>query len=78
VDLSLDGIEGNRVVRCVWGEDRDCGTWGESVDGCFIGFGVAFVIWRVGVEGGVEAIVDLGNVFVEMFALSEGKLGFCF
>lgn len=68
MDLALDGIESYRVVRCVWCEDRDCGTGGEGVNGGLVCFRVAFVVGRIRVEGCVETVVDLGDVFVEMFA----------
>ena len=78
VDLSFDGVQSDGVVCCVWSEDCDGVAGEEGIDCFLVGFGIAGVIWRVGVEGDIEIIVDLGDVFVEMFALSEGKLGFCF
>ena len=68
MDLALDCVEGDGIVRCIWCEDRDCGARGEGVDGGFVGFGVAFVVRGVGFEGSVKAIVNFGDVFVEMFA----------
>lgn len=68
VDLALDGVEGYRVVRCVWGEDCDGVAGGEGVDGGFVGGGVGLAVCGVGFEGGVEAVVEVGDVLCEMFA----------
>jgi len=67
VDFALDGVEGDGVVRCVWGEDCDGGAWWEGVDCGFVGGGVDAVFCGVGVERGVELVVDVCDVFGEMF-----------
>lgn len=53
VDLSLNSIEGNRVVRSVGREDSDCVAGGEGVNGGLVGFSVARVIRGVGGEARV-------------------------
>ncbi len=44
VVFSLDGVERDRVVCCVWCEDCDGGAGGEGVDCGFVGGGVDFVV----------------------------------
>lgn len=68
MDFPLNGVESDGIVRCIWGENCDSRARGEGVDCGFVGFWVTFVVCGVGVEGGVEAVVDLGDIFVEMFA----------
>lgn len=68
VDLALDGIHGDGEVSRVGGENGDCRAGFKSIDGCFVGIGVALVVGWEGVEGHVEAIVDLGDVSLEMLA----------
>lgn len=48
VDLAFDCVEGDGVVCCVWGEDCYCVAGGEGVDGCFVAFGIDFVVGGVG------------------------------
>jgi hypothetical protein len=55
-------------MRSVGGEDCYSGARGESVDCGFVCVGVGFVIFGVGVERGIESVVDLRDVFVEMLA----------
>ena len=64
VDPPLDGVQGDGVVRGVWCEDGDCVAGGEGVDGGFVREGVSGVVCRVGIEGRVETVVDLGDVFM--------------
>lgn len=45
VDLAFNGVEGDAVMGCVWGKDRDGVSWRESVNGGFVGFWVALVVW---------------------------------
>ena len=78
MDLAFYGVEGDRVVRCVWREDRDCVAGGERVDGGLVGIGVDFVVGWVGGEGCVEAVVELRDVFMQMFACESRQLGFLF
>lgn len=69
VDPALDGVQGDGEVSWVWGEDGDCGAFAEGVDGGFVGVRVGGVVGGEGGEGGVEVVVDLGDVFVKVFAL---------
>ena len=62
MDLPFDGIESDRVVRCVRGKDRDCVAGGEAIDGGLVGIWVFGVVWRVRVERCIEAIVDFCDV----------------
>lgn len=68
MDLALDSIECDRVVCRVRCEDGDGVSWGEGVDGNFVRGGVFDIVWGVAVEGGVQSVVDLGDVFVEMLS----------
>ena len=67
VDFPFNGVECNGVVRSVGGKDCDGGAGGEGVNCSFVGFGVAFVVGWEGVEGGIKAVVDLGDVFLQVF-----------
>lgn len=68
VDAALDGVQRDGVVRGIRGEDGDGVAGLEQVDGGLVGVGVDLVVGGEGVEGGVEVVVDLGDVFVEMLA----------
>lgn len=68
VDLAFDGVESDGVVRSVRSEYRDRGPWCEGIDGFLVGFWITDVVRGVGFEGGVEVVVELGYVLVEMFA----------
>ena len=68
VDFSFDCVEGDGVVGCVWREDRDGVAGGERVDCGLVGMGVDGVVGGVRGEGCVEVVVELGYVFVEVFA----------
>jgi len=68
VDFSFDGVEGDGVVGGVWREDRDGVAGGERVDCGLVGMGVDGVVGGVRGEGCVEVVVELGYVFVEVFA----------
>lgn len=68
VDAALDGVEGNGEMGRVRGEDGDGVAGLEAVDGGLVGVGVFLVVGGEGVERGVEAVVDLGNVLVKMLA----------
>lgn len=50
---ALDGVEGDREVGRVWGEDGDGGALGEGVDGGLVGVWVGLVVGWEGGEGGV-------------------------
>ena len=66
MDLPLDSIKCDWVVSCVWGEDGNCITWGEGIDGGFVGFGISDIVCGVGFERSVEAVVELGNILMKM------------
>lgn len=68
VDAALDGVEGDRVVGGVWREDGYRVARGQSIDGGFIGFGVALIVGRVGCEGCGEVVVGEGDVLVKVVA----------
>ena len=68
VDFAFDGVESDRIVGGIWGEDGDGGTGGEGIDGGFVGIGVGGIVRRVRLKGGVEVIVDICDVFGQMFA----------
>ena len=68
VDFPLNCIEGNWVVSCVWGENGYGRAGCEGINGCLIRLWVLLVIRRVGFEGGIEAIVDIGDILGEMLA----------
>lgn len=67
VDSALDGVERDGEVRCVGGEDCDCGAGLERVDRGFVGVWVCAGVGWVGGEGDVEAVVDFGDVLAEVF-----------
>ncbi len=71
VDTALDGVHCNGEVGWVGCENCDGGAFGESVDGGFVGVGVGGIVGGEGGEGGVEVVVNLGDVFVEVVALSS-------
>jgi hypothetical protein len=64
VDLALDCVEGDWVVRCVGCEDCYGVAWRKGIDCGFVGLGVDFVVCGVGFEGGIEVVVELADVFV--------------
>lgn len=70
VDAALDGVDCDGKVGWVGGEDGDCGAFGEGVNGGFVGVGVGGIVGGERGEGSVEVVVDLGDVFVEVVALS--------
>lgn len=74
VNPALDGVKRNRVMRGVWGEDGDGAAGGERVDGGLVGFGIRGGVGGIRGEGGVEAIVDIGDVLLQMFACGGEKL----
>ncbi|KAH6611314.1 hypothetical protein Trco_001334 [Trichoderma cornu-damae] len=67
VDAALDGVQRDGEVRGIRREDGDGVAGPEEVDGGLVGVGVDSVVGREGVEGRVEAVVDLGDVPVEVF-----------
>jgi len=68
VNLALDSIERNGIVSGIRSEDSDGGTRGQGINCGFVGIGVSGIIGGVRFEGGVEIIVDIGDVFREMLA----------
>jgi hypothetical protein len=68
VDLALDGVQSDGVMCCVGCEDCDCVAGGEGIDCGFVRVGIFRIIRRVGFEGGIESIVDIRDILVQMFA----------
>lgn len=68
MNTSFDGIHGDGEVSRVRGEDCNGITGRESVDCLLVGFGIALVVGRERVEGRVEAIVNFGDVLVQVVA----------
>jgi len=68
VDAALDGVEGDGVVGGVRGEDGDGVAGLEAVDGGLVGVRVDLVVGGEGVERGVEPVVGLRDVAVEVLA----------
>lgn len=66
VDLSLDGIERDRIVSRVRREDGDGIAGTEGIDGSLVGLGVSLIVIGKAREAGVEAIVGLRDVLLEM------------
>lgn len=71
VDATLNGVEGNREMRRIGCEDCDGVASLEAIDGGLVGFGVLLVIGGERVERGIEAVVDLGDVLVQVFACQK-------
>lgn len=67
MNFVFDCIECDWVVSWVRCEDGNCIIRFELVNCSFIGIWVFFVVGGKGVEGGFEFIVNLCNVFVEVF-----------
>jgi hypothetical protein len=65
---ALNGIQSNWVVCRVWGEDCDGRALGQDVNCRLVGVGVGLVVGRERGEGSVEAIVNLGDVAVQVIA----------
>ena len=57
VDLALDGVERDLVVRGVRGEDCDCGAWFQGVDGGLVRLWIYLVICGEGLERDIEPVV---------------------
>lgn len=68
MDATLNGVLGDGEVSRVRGEDCDGIAGAEGVDSGLVGIGIDLVVGRERVEGGVEVVVDLLDVLVEMFA----------
>lgn len=68
MDAALDGVQRNGIVRRVGGEYGDGVAGGETVNGRLVGVWVLLVVGREAVEGGVEPVVDLGDIFVQVLA----------
>jgi len=68
VDSAGDGVEGDGVVGCVWGEDCVGIAGGEGGDGGLVGERVVGVVEGVGGECAVEVVVGEGDVFLEVLA----------
>jgi hypothetical protein len=68
VDLAGYSIEGNGVVGCIGGEDGDGVAGAQGVDGRFVRLRIASVVRGEGLKPGVEPIVNLRDVLMEMLA----------
>lgn len=68
VDASLDGVLGNGIMAGIGREDGDGIAGLETVNGGLVGVGILDVVGWERVEGAVEPVVDLCNVFIEVLA----------
>lgn len=68
MNAALNGVQRNGVVCRVGGEDCDGVARRESVNGRLVGVGILLVVGGEAVKVGGQAIVDLGNVLVKVFA----------
>ena len=62
------GILGDRIVSRVRGEDSDGRSGWQRIDSSLVCIRVRRLIIRKGAERGVEVIVDLGDILLEMFS----------
>lgn len=68
VDFTLDGVQGNGEVGGVRSEDGDGAAGLQGVDCCLVGVGIGLVVGGEGLEGNIQAIVDLRDVLAKMLA----------
>jgi hypothetical protein len=68
VDSAGYSIKGNGIVGCIGGEDGDGVAGAQGVDGCFVRLGIASIVRRERLKAGVEPVVDLRDVLMEMLA----------
>ena len=66
VNTALEGVEGDGVVRLIWGEDGDAIARFEGVNGGFVGVWILLIICRERAEGCVEIVVDSTDVCLKM------------
>ena len=71
MDPALNSIEGNGVVGCIRCENSDGIARGERINCGFISISIPNIIGWIRVKGGVEVIVDLGNVLMKMLSCLE-------
>jgi hypothetical protein len=64
----LDGIESYGMMCWVWCEDCDGITWRESINCRLVRIWVADIALGEGVKGGIKAIVNLGDILLQMLA----------
>lgn len=64
MDLTLDGIEGDRVMCWVGSEDCNCIAGTESIDCFLVGFWIPLFITGEGVEAGIQTVIltEVGSV----------------
>lgn len=67
VDAALNGVKSNWVVARVWGEDGDGVSGLEQVDCGLVGIRVLGVIGGIGLKRGIEAVVCLCDILMEVF-----------
>lgn len=68
VDLALDGVQGDGEMRGVRSEDGDGAAGLQGVNCGLVRVGVGLVVGGEGLEGNVQAIVDLGDILAKMLA----------
>lgn len=68
VVAALYRIQRNWVMCGVGGENGDCAARCQSINGRLVRVAVTNVTLGVRLEGNVEAVVDLGDVLLQMFA----------
>lgn len=68
VDLALNGVQSDGVMGGVGSENGDCRAGGEGVNGGFVGFWVRGVVGGEGGEGDIKAVVDFGDILLQVFA----------
>jgi hypothetical protein len=73
MDLSLNCIESNWVVGCIWRENGDGITRREGIDSSFVGIGISDIVCGVRIEGSIETIIGLRYVLVKMLSYSAVK-----
>lgn len=69
VDLALNGVQSDRVMGGVGCENGDCRAGGKGVNGSFVGFWVGGVVGGKGGEGDIKAVVDFGDILLQVCAL---------
>jgi hypothetical protein len=73
VDFALDGVQSDGEVGGVRSEDGDGAARLQGVNCSLVGVGIGLVVGGEGLEGNVQAIVDLGDVLAKMLAWPAGQ-----
>lgn len=68
VDLALDGVQSNGEMGRVGGENGDGGARLQGVNGGLVGIGVGLVVGGIGIKRGIQSVVYLRNVLVQVVA----------